>query len=211
MNKAFQLITAHLETGIKLRSEFFTAHASTIVEMARQIASSVACGGKIIIAGNGGSAADAQHWAGEFVNRFLLDRPPLPAIALTTDSSILTAIGNDFGFHLIFAKQLQAIGQQGDIFLGISTSGNSVNLIEALHVARKQRITTIGLTGKGGGGMAPLCDFLIDVPHQSTPLVQEVHATIGHMLCMLIDYFLFENVSAIQPLLNDPTTHENND
>lgn len=208
MDKAFQLINSHLEAGTKLRSEFFTAHATKLVEIARQISTSVACGGKIIIAGNGGSAADAQHWAGEFVNRFLLDRPPLPAIALTTDSSILTAISNDFGFHLIFAKQLQAIGQKGDIFLGISTSGNSVNLIEALHVARKQCITTIGLTGKEGGNMASLCDFLINVPHQSTPLIQEIHATIGHMLCMLIDHFLFENVLAIQPLLNNTTEHE---
>ncbi len=201
MDKALQLVATHAEAGIKLRSEFFAESSQVIVDTARQLAVTIAQGGKIILAGNGGSAADAQHWAGEFINRFLIDRPSLPAIALTTDTSVLTAISNDFGFHLIFAKQLQALGCVGDIFLGISTSGNSINIIEALTVARKRKLITIGITGKDGGRMASLCDFLIAVPHTSTPLIQEIHSTIGHMLCALTDYFLFENVAAIQPLL----------
>lgn len=203
MDKALLVVNKHSEAGIKLRSEFFATHGKLLVETACQIAVSIARGGKILIAGNGGSAADAQHWAGEFVNRFLIDRPPLPAIALTTDTSVLTAIGNDFGFHLVFAKQIEALGHEGDIFLGISTSGSSINILEALQVARNQRLITIGLTGEDGRDMEHLCDFLITVPHSSTPLVQEVHATIGHIFCMLIDHFLFENVAAIQPLLHD--------
>lgn len=203
MDRALQLVLRHSEAGVKLRSEFFITYSNQLVEIARHISVAIACGGKIIVAGNGGSAADAQHLTGELVNRFLMDRPPLPAIALTTDTSVLTAIGNDFGFHLTFAKQIQALGREGDVFLGISTSGNSVNIIEALQVARKQQIMTVGLTGEGGGDMAPLCDFLIEVPHQSTPLVQEIHTTIGHMFCTLIDHFLFENVAAITPYLDD--------
>ena len=158
--------------------------------------------GRIYICGNGGSAADAQHWAAEFVNRFLMDRPPLPAIALTTDSSVLTSIGNDFGYDLVFTKQVQALGRPGDVFVGISTSGNSANVIGALQAARKQSLFTIGLTGDGGGRMAPLCDILLAVGHPSTPLVQETHAAIGHMLCALTDYYLFENVMAIKPMLD---------
>ena len=120
------------------------------------MAVAVARGGKILLAGNGGSAADAQHWAAEFVNRFLMDRPPLPAIALTTDSSVLTSIGNDFGYDLVFTKQVQALGRPGDVFVGISTSGNSANVIGALQAARKQGLFTIGLTGDGGGAW-PRC------------------------------------------------------
>ena len=148
------------------------------------------------------ATADAQHWAAEFVNRFLMDRPPLPAIALTTDSSVLTSIGNDFGYDLVFTKQVQALGRPGDVFVGISTSGNSANVIGALQAARKQSLFTIGLTGDGGGRMAPLCDILLAVGHPSTPLVQETHAAIGHMLCALTDYYLFENVMAIKPMLD---------
>ena len=131
-----------------------------------------------------------------------MDRPPLPAIALTTDSSVLTSIGNDFGYDLVFAKQVQALGRPGDVFIGISTSGNSPNVIGALQAARKQGLFTIGLTGDGGGRMAPLCDILLAVGHPSTPLVQEMHAAIGHMLCALTDHYLFENVMAIKPLLD---------
>ena len=166
------------------------------------MAVAVARGGKILLAGNGGSAADAQHWAAELVNRFLMDRPPLPAIALTTDSSVLTSIGNDFGYDLVFSKQVQALGRPGDVFVGISTSGNSANVFGALQAARKQSLFTIGLTGDGGGRMAPLCDILLAVGHPSTPLVQETHAAIGHMLCALTDYYLFENVMAIKPMLD---------
>ena len=183
MDKALQMISQHAEDGAKLRRDFFAVHGGKVAEAARRMAVAVARGGKILLAGNGGSAADAQHWAAEFVNRFLMDRPPLPAIALTTDSSVLTSIGND-------------------VFVGISTSGNSANVIGALQAARKQSLFTIGLTGDGGGRMAPLCDILLAVGHPSTPLVQETHAAIGHMLCALTDYYLFENVMAIKPMLD---------
>ncbi len=202
MDKALQMISRHAEDGAKLRRDFFAVHGGRVAEAARRMAVSVAQGGKILLAGNGGSAADAQHWAAEFVNRFLMDRPPLPAIALTTDSSVLTSIGNDFGYDLVFAKQVQALGRPGDVFVGISTSGNSPNVVGALQAARKQGLFTIGLTGDGGGRMAPLCDILLPVGHPSTPLVQETHAAIGHMLCALTDHYLFENVMAIKPLLD---------
>ena len=149
MDKALQMISQHAEDGAKLRRDFFTVHGGKVVEAARRMAVAVARGGKILLAGNGGSAADAQHWAAEFVNRFLMDRPPLPAIALTTDSSVLTSIGNDFGYDLVFTKQVQALGRPGDVFVGISTSGNSANVIGALQAARKQSLFTIGLTGEG--------------------------------------------------------------
>ena len=183
MDKALQMISQHAEDGAKLRRDFFAVHGGKVAEAARRMAVAVARGGKILLAGNGG-------------------RPPLPAIALTTDSSVLTSIGNDFGYDLVFTKQVQALGRPGDVFVGISTSGNSANVIGALQAARKQSLFTIGLTGDGGGRMAPLCDILLAVGHPSTPLVQETHAAIGHMLCALTDYYLFENVMAIKPMLD---------
>ena len=201
MDRAWHLFSGHAEDGAKVRCEFFSVHGPRVAEAARRMAVAVAQGGKILLAGNGGSAADAQHWAAEFVNRFLMDRPPLPAIALTTDSSILTSIGNDFGYELVFAKQVQALGRAGDVFVGISTSGNSGNIISALQAARKQGLFTIGLTGDGGR-MAPLCDILLPVGSAATPLIQETHAAIGHMLCALVDHYLFENVMAIKPMLD---------
>ena len=187
MDKALQMISQHAEDGAKLRRDFFAVHGGKVAAAARRMAVAVARGGKILLAGN---------------NRFLMDRPPLPAIALTTDSSVLTSIGNDFGYDLVFTKQVQALGRPGDVFVGISTSGNSANVIGALQAARKQSLFTIGLTGDGGGRMAPLCDILLAVGHPSTPLVQETHAAIGHMLCALTDYYLFENVMAIKPMLD---------
>lgn len=201
MDRALQLIVRHAEDGAKLRREFFTREGERIAATARRLAVALGRGGKLLLAGNGGSAADAQHWAGEFVNRFLMDRPPLPAIALTTDTSVLTAIGNDFGYDLIFAKQIQAMAKEGDVFIGISTSGNSKNIVAALQAARRQNVFTIGLTGEGGGQMASLCDVLLAVPHTSTPLIQETHSAIGHLLCALTDHYLFEDVMAIKPLL----------
>ena len=210
MDRALQMIARHAEDGARLRREFFSANDRQIDAAARQMAISIARGGKILFAGNGGSAADAQHWAAEFVNRFIMDRPPLPAIALTTDSSILTSIGNDFGYELVFAKQVRALGKAGDVFVGISTSGNSPNVVEALQVARDMGLFTIGLTGDGGGKMAPLCDILLAVPHSSTPLIQELHAAAGHMLCALTDYYLFEDVMEIKPMLDQTDEQEKN-
>ncbi|MDL2279882.1 D-sedoheptulose 7-phosphate isomerase [Desulfovibrio sp. OttesenSCG-928-G11] len=194
-------VLEHAEQGAELRRRFFAAHAGLVARMALRLAVTLARGNKLLICGNGGSAADAQHLAGEFVNRFLIDRPPLPAIALTTDSSVLTAVGNDFGFELLFAKQVQALGQAGDLLLVISTSGNSPNIIEALKAARERGLTSLGLTGNGGGKMASLCDFLINVDSASTPLIQEVHLAVEHLLCGLTDYYLFENVAELAPYL----------
>mgnify|MGYP003623277625 CR=1 FL=1 len=201
-DNSMQTIRRHADAGAKLRMRFFDEQADLIRNVALRIAVAMASGNKLLICGNGGSAADAQHMAAEFVNRFLIDRPPLPAIALTTDSSIITAVGNDFGFDLAFAKQVAALGKAGDILLAISTSGNSKNILLALDEAKKLGMLALGLTGKGGGAMAPLCDLLINVDDASTPLIQEIHITVEHLLCELTDYFLFENVAALTPYLN---------
>jgi D-sedoheptulose 7-phosphate isomerase len=149
-------------------------------------------GGKILLAGNGGSAADAQHIAGELVSRFAFDRPGLPAIALTTDSSILTAIGNDYGYEILFARQVQAQGNKGDVFIGYSTSGKSPNILRAFEKARKGGLVCIGLTGNRGGPMGDLCDYLLEVPSDDTPKIQEGHLVLGHILCGLIENSLFK-------------------
>lgn len=149
-------------------------------------------GNKVMLAGNGGSAADAQHIAGEFVSRFAFDRPGLPSIALTTDTSILTAIGNDYGYERLFARQIQAHSKSGDVFIAYSTSGNSPNIVEALNEARELGVVTIGLTGNRGGKMVDLCDHVFEVPSNDTPKIQEVHALIGHILCGLVENELFE-------------------
>jgi D-sedoheptulose 7-phosphate isomerase len=148
-------------------------------------------GRKLLFCGNGGSAADAQHWAGELVSRFHYDRPGLPAIALTTDSSILTAIGNDYGYDRVFARQVEALGVAGDVLVAISTSGNSPNVVAAIEAARGQGLATIGFTGQGGGRMAALCDVCIRIPSTSTPRIQEGHEVLGHALCALIEATLF--------------------
>lgn len=135
-------------------------------------------GFKTLLAGNGGSAADAQHIAAEFVSRFYFDRPGLPSIAITTDTSILTAIGNDYGYERLFARQLQAQAQRGDVFIGISTSGNSKNILEALNFCKKEGIFSLGLTGQSGGAMKDLCDLCIQVPSNETPRIQEAHILI---------------------------------
>lgn len=143
--------------------------------------------GKILFAGNGGSAADAQHWAGELVSRFYYDRPGLPAIALTTDTSILTAIGNDYGYDYTFARQVEALGRRGDVLVVISTSGNSPNILRAAQAARDRGIYVVGFTGQGGGKLAPLSDVCFRIPSDETPRIQEGHEFIGHLLCALIE------------------------
>lgn len=148
-------------------------------------------GNKILIAGNGGSAADAQHIAGELVGRFYFDRPGLPAIALTTDSSILTGIGNDYGYKNLFARQIQAQGKEGDMFVAISTSGNSPNIVEAIHESKKNKVITVGLTGESGGVMGEICNYCIKVPSNDTPRIQESHIMIGHIICSIIEQEIF--------------------
>lgn len=148
-------------------------------------------GGKLLIAGNGGSAADAQHIAGEIVGRFLFDRAPLAAIALTTDSSVLTAVANDYGFDEVYARQLRGLGRPGDLFLGISTSGNSPSILNACTAAREMGLGVIGLTGASGGRVAKLCDVAMRVPSERTFMIQQVHITIGHILCLLAEEEMF--------------------
>ena len=148
---------------------------------------------KTILAGNGGSAADAQHIAAELVGRYGFDRPSLPSLALTTDTSNLTAIGNDYGYDQVFSRQLEGMGQKGDIFIGISTSGNSANIIRAFDSAKQKGIMTVALTGRDGGEMAKLADIALIVPSDSTPRIQESHILIGHILCDIIEKEIFAN------------------
>ncbi len=151
---------------------------------------------KTLLAGNGGSAADAQHIAAEFVSRFYFDRPGLPSLALTTDTSILTAIGNDFGYETVFSRQVQAQGAPGDVFVGISTSGNSASILKALETCKEKGIHSIGLTGETGGKMAELCDICIRVPSTDTPRIQESHILVGHILCCLVEEAIFGRLKA---------------
>ncbi len=146
---------------------------------------------KVLIAGNGGSAADAQHIAGELVSRFYFDRASLAAIALTTDTSIITSIGNDYGYEYIFSRQIDGIGNNGDMFIGISTSGNSKNILKALEICKEKQIITVGLTGESGGKMASICDYCIKVPSEETPRIQESHIMIGHIICSVIEEIMF--------------------
>jgi len=148
-------------------------------------------GRKVLIAGNGGSAADSQHIAGEFVSRFAFDRPGLAAIALTTDTSVLTAIGNDYGYEKLFSRQVQALGVPGDVFIGISTSGKSPNVLRALEEARQKGLVTIGMTGNRGGPITSLCDHLLAVPSADTPRIQEGHIVMAHTLCLLVEQAMF--------------------
>jgi D-sedoheptulose 7-phosphate isomerase len=162
-----------------------------LVEVAQVCVEVYRNGKKILIAGNGGSAADAQHFAAELVGRYGFDRPSLPSIALTTDSSNLTAIGNDYGYEYVFSRQLEGLGQEGDLFIGISTSGNSQNVINAFTSAADRGITTVALVGRDGGKMASMADYAIIVPSNATPRIQEAHLLIEHMICDIIEKEIF--------------------
>jgi D-sedoheptulose 7-phosphate isomerase len=165
--------------------------ADTIAAAGKLIADAMHSGHKLLVAGNGGSAADAQHLVAEFVVRLTVNRPALRAVALTTDSSILTACGNDFGFDNIFERQIEALGQPGDVFLGISTSGNSPNILKALHQAAKLDMATIGFSGNGGGKMRDLCDYNVIIPSNITMNIQESHLALEHILCMVVERCTF--------------------
>jgi D-sedoheptulose 7-phosphate isomerase len=159
-----------------------------VVELVEQ---ALANGNKLLFAGNGGSAADCQHMAGEFVSRFMFDRPALPAIALTTDSSILTAIGNDYGYEQVFSRQVQGLARAGDVLFAYSTSGNSPNIVAALQVARGLQVATVGLTGASEGRMNPYCDHLLQVPSTCVPRIQEGHLLMGHTICEMVEQRVF--------------------
>ena len=190
MSLKARLAAAVAEANL-LKERLVAEQAGQVEEAARLLAGTLKGGGKILLFGNGGSAADAQHLAAEFVNRFQIERPPLAALALTTDTSILTSIANDYDFLEVFAKQVKALGRPGDAALGLSTSGNSANVVKALEAARQLGLTTLALSGGDGGPVAAAADLAIVVPSKNTPRIQEVHITIGHVLCDLVDFLLF--------------------
>jgi D-sedoheptulose 7-phosphate isomerase len=192
------ILREYVEQGSALRERFFEQQGLRVIELARSIALHLARGGKVLFFGNGGSAADAQHLAAEFVSRFQMERPPLPALALTTDTSILTAIGNDDGFEHVFSKQIKALAGEEDVAVGLSTSGTSPNVIRGLQTAKELGLVTAGLTGKDGGEMLRLCDYALHVRSHTTALIQEVHISIGHMLCRMVDHFLFEAADRLE-------------
>jgi len=179
-----------------LKNRLVAEQAEQVAEAARLLAATLKQGGKILLFGNGGSAADAQHLAAEFVNRFQIERPPLAALALTTDTSILTSIANDYDFEEVFAKQVRALGRSEDVALGLSTSGNSPNVVRGLEAARQLGLRTLALSGGDGGPVARAAELALVVPSRSTPRIQEVHITIGHVLCDLVDYLLFPEAVA---------------
>ena len=167
----------------KLRAAIY-AIAETVTQAFRN-------GGKLMLAGNGGSAADAQHIAGEFLSRFNFDRNPLPALALTSDTSVLTAIGNDYGYEHTFERQIRGLGRPGDVFIAISTSGRSPNVLAALQAARKSGVTTVGFSGEGKRDMAAFCDHCLAAPASHTPLIQQIHIVAAHAICGLVERNLF--------------------
>ena len=187
------LVIKSFKGSLSAKEGFFTdKNIDLLIETASLVAECFNSGGKLLIVGNGGSAADAQHIAAEFVNRFVIERPPLPAIALTTDTSILTSVGNDYTFDEIFSKQVKALGKEGDLLLAISTSGGSANVIKAAQTARTMGITCVALTGKNGGELAGMADKCLNVDESVCARIQEVHITICHILCELVDHKLFD-------------------
>lgn len=196
-NQLTQLVAEEFrETSENLQSMMNDSALLTgVVQVAEACIEALRQGHKILFAGNGGSAADAQHLAAELVSRYAYDRPGLPAFALTTDTSALTAIGNDYGYERLFARQIEAVGSAGDVFFAISTSGRSPNVLSALDAARAKRLITVGMTGRGGGEMPARCDFLLRVPSDSTPRIQEGHIAIGHAICRIIEAQMFPQTS----------------
>ena len=187
-----KIIEKALRESVVAVESFVGENISNLIRFSEKIASAFNEDRKLMICGNGGSAADAQHIAGKFVNRFLLERPPLPAIALTTDTSVLTSIGNDYSFEEIFSKQVKAIGLEGDVLLALSTSGNSANVIAAVKAAKNLGIYTGLLTGSGGGQLASQVDLAMIVNHNIAPRIQETHIFAGHTICQLVDHILFQ-------------------
>lgn len=171
------------------------AFSTLVAHAALQIVKALRAGGKVIFCGNGGSAADAQHLAAEFTGRYLKERRALPALALHANTSAVTAIGNDYGFDLVFARQIEALGKKGDVAVGISTSGNSPNVVRAIEVAKSKEIYTVALTGASGGKMKEMADCTIRIPSEETPRIQECHILTGHIICEITEEMLFEDVN----------------
>ncbi len=188
-----EAIVKIFEDSAQVKVKFAREHAEKIVEVVQLIAHAFRDGRKLLIFGNGGSAMDASHIAAEFVNRFLMERPPLPAIALNTDTAVLTSISNDYDYSQVFSKQVSALGHEGDVVIGISTSGNSANVMKAIEVARNNGMKTVVLTGGTGGKLANMADYVFIVPTKHTPRIQETHITLGHTICEMVDQELFGN------------------
>lgn len=189
-----QRIAAHFQDSIDAKQAALPVLVAPIHSAAEKMVASLKAGGKILTCGNGGSAGDAQHFSSELLNRYERDRPPLAAVALTTDSSTLTSIANDFSYEEVFSKQVFALGRPGDILLAISTSGNSANVVAAIHEAHKQGMTVVAMTGKDGGAMGPLLDVAdveVRVPSETTARIQEIHLVVIHALCDFIDESLY--------------------
>jgi D-sedoheptulose 7-phosphate isomerase len=187
-----KIIEKILDESLQVKEASVRKNIKGLISLAEKIAVAFTNDHKVMLCGNGGSAADAQHIAAEFVNRFELERPPLPAIALTTDSSIITCIGNDYSFDDIFSKQVKALGLEGDVLIAISTSGNSVNVLNAAEAAKAQDVYVCGLTGDDGGKLRELADACLIVESKTTARIQETHILMGHIICMLVDYLLFQ-------------------
>ena len=186
--------------SVAVKEEFIERGLNDTLQAAQLIADAFLNQKKLLIFGNGGSAADAQHMAAEFINRFLMERPELPALALTTDSSALTAIGNDYDFADIFVKQIKGLGQEGDVALGLSTSGSSANVLRGLATARTRGLKTIAMVGGKPADVEPLCDIIISVPSPHTPRVQEVHGLAIHIICEMVDHILFGALHAAEQM-----------
>lgn len=180
-------LLAIVDESVRLKRDFFEAQADSVLEAGRMLVSALSSGKKILAFGNGGSAADSQHFAAELVNRFQSDRPALAAIALTTDTSILTSIANDSDYESVFSRQVEALGAPGDVAVAISTSGGSPNVLKAVEAARARGLKTLGLAGRDGGKLAKSVDLCLTVPHRETARIQEVHALLIHLFCEMID------------------------
>lgn len=185
------LIKESFRESARLKLAFLEGHLDLMVRAADAMASALRSGGKVLLFGNGGSAADAQHIAAELVNRFAFERPALPAIALTTDGSVLTSISNDRDYSEVFSRQVEALGRRGDVAIGISTSGKSASVVRGIEAADSLQMCTMTFTGGDGGKLAGLAEYAFIVPSRSTPRIQEVHTTLGHVLCQLVEIELF--------------------
>jgi D-sedoheptulose 7-phosphate isomerase len=182
-----QQVRAAGEESAAVQRRYLADNAGLVMTIGTRIAEALRGGGKVLVFGNGGSAADAQHFAAELVGRYMKDRPAWPAIALTTDTSVLTAVGNDFGYDAVFRRQVEALGRPGDVAIGISTSGRSPNVVDAMAKAREMRLVTVAMTGEGGGKLAGQVDYLVAAPTTATPRIQEVHGLVIHVLCQIVE------------------------
>ena len=189
------IILKRFKESSEVKTRFLKENLPKLLDVIKLISHTFEGGNKLFFFGNGGSAADAQHMAAEFVNRYIMNRPPLPAIALTTDTSILTSVSNDFAFSEVFAKQLRALGKERDVAIGITTTGNSPNIIKAFEVAKEMGMKTVAFTGNDGGSVGKMVDFPLVVPSSSTPRIQEAHILIGHILCEMVEHSLFFKVN----------------